>query len=236
MWRQLVYEFQNLNPYIVIILCLSVIGLVILIEKIFSLAVTQRMNYRRFMVDLKTMLRANDWERAQRYCDEHKKNILAVMGSKSLESFLDKPSEAQHTIEEETAAIIPMVEARLSLLPAIATTILLTGVLATIHGLWDIVYTAQETGGTGGISLLELGLSRCLAPTALALGSCIFLYIGNFLCVSTAERIVGSIQQLGLLLNNYLIPENAATQGTPVIGPEVSDQIAVKESHEEEII
>ena len=240
MWRQLFFELQNLNIYIVIMLALTVAGMVILLEKIITLTISQRLHYSVFVAKLKVMLRAKDWESALRFCDSHEKNALATLSSKAIESFLENPNNAQSTIEEEAASFIPQIESRLSILPALATSIMLIGILATVHGLWDVIYTAQETGGAGGINLLELGLSRCLAPTAFGLFACIILFLGNYFCVSIAERILNYLQQVSILLKNHLVSgAPAAVLKVAPVAP-IHDKAIFKDKekdqHEEEVI
>ena len=87
-------------------------------------------NYRR-------AVQSDDLDRASSICKSESKTSLPFIGLKALEVNERDPATVRGTIEE-TIDFLPRIEARLSTLPALSTTILLIGVLGTIDGLWDV--------------------------------------------------------------------------------------------------
>ena len=92
-------------------------------------------------------------------------------------------------IEEETIDFLPRVEARLTILPSLSTTILLIGVLGTIDGLWEVFNSIEILDTSEKQARLANGITESLNPTTLGLIVCIVFLSMHQALKGTAIRL-----------------------------------------------
>lgn len=209
MWGELAESMRQGNNYINVMLFLGFIGTTILVERLFMLLFVYNINNRKFVTELKKMINAGDNERGMNFCKTVSSTGIPYIALKSLEANAQDPLTVKGCLEECTIEFLPKVEARINLIPALATVVLLVGVLATIDGMWasfnslDVLDTAKKQ------AILGKGIASSLAPTSLGLLISMILLAGSQIirgmAISVTEKIHHGVSALG----NLLIPSQA---------------------------
>jgi biopolymer transport protein ExbB len=206
MWEELARSFQSGNIYIILLLVLAFISLAIVIERFIMLQFFFNLNYTKFLKELRSIVVAEDIERAMNLCKQASKTSLPYIALKALQAHENDPKTVKGVLEEDTIEFIPLVENRLSSLPVIATLMMLLGLLGTMDGLWwafhsiDILDTAKKQAS------LSTGIAASLHPTTIALmGSMILLSLHQML-KGIAIRILERTNHGVTVLQNLLVP------------------------------
>lgn len=211
------------------ILAVSVVALMISIEKFLVLQFKYRTNARKLFDTIKRNLIEGDAKAAIAACEVHESSPLANVLRAGIDTAKRKAklSQVDLALESETLHYIPLISQRLNYLPSLANVATLFGLLGTIAGL---IVAFKSTGGTvaGGITQ-EQGLASGIAiamyctafglvvaiPTGLA-----YLYLSN-----AANRLIDDIDQysagfkrliseLGLVQSEEIHIQSAAVESS----------------------
>lgn len=214
MWGELALSFQKGNMYMIAIMVLTFIGLTLVFERFIMLSFVYSIDFSKFLTNFRKMISSEDYERAMNLCRSASKTSLPKIALKALEASENDPSTVRGTIEEDTIEFIPRLESRLAIMPALATLIMLLGILGTIDGLWwafhsiDILDTAKKQ------SSLANGIAGSLNPTSAALIASMLILASHQILKGIALRVLDQIQHGVTVLNNLLVPEEVATYVT----------------------
>ncbi|MFW7378251.1 MAG: MotA/TolQ/ExbB proton channel family protein [Oligoflexus sp.] len=214
MWSQLAVSLQQGNPYLLTILIFGFIGCVILLERFIMLQLVYNLDFTKFLSNLRRSVQAEDLDRAVSICKNASTTSLPAISLKAIEAVERDPSSVRGVIEEETIDFLPKLETRISILPALATLILLTGVLGTIDGLWSAFDSIEILDTSEKQARLANGIAGSLNPTSMGLLiSMIFLTCHQLLrglAIKITERIHYGVS----VLVNLLAPNEVATYVT----------------------
>lgn len=216
MWSQLAVSLQHLNPYLVTILVLGFIGTIVVFERLIMLQLVYNLDFKRFVLNLKKTVQANDIDRAINICKSASRTSLPQISLKALEASERDPSSVRGVIEEETTDFLPQLENRLSVLPALATMILLVGILGTIDTLWGAFDSIAVLDTSEKQANLAQGIAASLNPTALGLMCCLLFIAAHHLLKSMALKLTDRIHYGVTVLTNLLSPtEFTSYQAAP---------------------
>ena len=234
MWSQLALSLQNGNPYLMVILALGFFGTIIIFERLFMLIFVYNIDFTRFLNNFRRAIQSEDLDRAASICKGESKTSLPLISLKALEANDRDPSTIRGTIEEETINFLPRIEARLTILPSLSTTILLVGVLGTIDGLWEVFNSIEILDTSEKQARLANGITESLNPTTLGLIVCIvFLSIHQALkgtAIRLTEKIHYGVSVLTNLLSPVeLAPSIVASPAMPVMAPSAMEPVSTPE-------
>jgi biopolymer transport protein ExbB len=207
MWSELARSFQNGDVYIYIMLAVAFLGTVIIFERFIMLQFVFNVDFTKFLTNLKKMIRAEDMDRAIALCKSSSHTSLPRITLKALEAAETDPTTIRGTIEEEAIEFLPRIESRLSVLPALATLVLLIGILGTIDQLWsafhsiDVLDTAQKQSSIGH------SIAGSLNYTTMGLLVCMLLLIGHQMLKGFALKLTERIYHGTTVLTNLLAPQ-----------------------------
>lgn len=211
MWSQLAVSLQQGNPYLVTILIFGFFGCIVLIERFIMLQIVYNLDFSKFLNNLKRSVQAEDLDRAMSICKNASTTSLPAISLKAIEAVERDPTTVRGVIEEETIDFLPKLEARIAILPALATLILLTGVLGTIDGLWSAFDSIEILDTSEKQARLANGIAGSLNPTSMGLLiSMIFLTCHQLLrglAIKITERIHYGVS----VLMNLLAPAELAS-------------------------
>jgi len=211
MWSQLALSLHHGDVYLYLMLGLAWIGVLILIERFVMINFVFRIDFKKFLTNLKKLVQSEDIDRAVSLCKKAGSTSLPHISLRALEAAESDPSTVRGVIEEETIDFLPRVEARLNVLPAIATISLLVGVLGTVDNLWaafhsiDILDTAEKQASLAG------GIATSLTHTSMGLLISIILLAGHQFLKSGAVKLVERIHYGIAVLTNLLAPAETAS-------------------------
>lgn len=206
MWGELARSFQNGNVYIWAMLVLGFIAIFIAIERFIMLQFIYNINFSKFINNLKKMIASKDMERALTLCKTVSNTSLPKIAFLAIEAKENDPTSVKGTLEEYTLEFLPKLETRISSLPALATVILLFGVLGTIDSLWwafhslDVLDTAKKQAS------LANGIASSLNPTAFGLLVAMIILTAHQFIKSIAVSLLENIQHGVAILFNLLVP------------------------------
>jgi len=219
MWNRLSQSFQSGDMYVWVIASLGVIGLFFFFERIISLKTRFDLNFSKFLLDVKKAMAAEDVDRAINICKKAGNTSLPHIALKALEAAERDPTTIRATIEEETIDFLPKLESWMTVIPAIATTVLLIGVLGTIDGLWtafnsiDVLDTAQKQAS------LAHGIAGALNATTLGLIVCLILLSGHQIIRGLSLKVTDKVHYGVTVLMNLLVPDQHIAVPMAVAAP-----------------
>ncbi len=170
------------------IMLTSVIGLAIIIERLFALR-RASIDTREFMDVMRQMLRQNRIREAIEICDEAQVPVARIMKAGILKHNRSK-EDIREAIEDAGRFEVPRLERYLSALATCANIAPLLGLLGTVQGLIKAFAQIQLKGGQVKPSDLAEGIGNALITTAAGLTVAIpILVIYNYL-VSRVDNMV----------------------------------------------
>lgn len=218
MWGEIADSMRAGNGYITAMFVLGFLGAVVLFERFTMLFFVYNINNRKFISELRKMVLADDKERAMSYCKNVSGTGVPYIALKTLEAQAADPSSVRGAIEEAAIEFIPKIEARINVIPAMATLILLTGVLGSIDGLWAAFHSIDVLDTAKKQAILAQGVAASLAPTSLGLLICMVLLTGGQMIRGVAVNITDKIHHGVSAITNLLVPNDVAIVNTqPVI-------------------
>ncbi|WP_141736662.1 MotA/TolQ/ExbB proton channel family protein [Oligoflexus tunisiensis] len=211
MWSQLAVSLQNGNLYLIAIIALGFIGTIIVFERLIMLQFVYNIDFKKFLNNLRRSVQAEDLERAVSICKNASYTSLPSIGLKALEALERDPHSVRGTIEEETIDFLPRLEARISILPALSTLILLIGILGTIDGLWAAFDSIEILDTSEKQARLANGIAGSLNPTTMGLLMSMLFLTGHQMLRGLAIRLTERVHYGVSVLINLLAPQEMAT-------------------------
>ncbi len=211
MWSQLALSLQSYNLYILSLIGLGFLGSIVIFERFIMLQLVYYIDFSTFLSHLKRAVQAEDLDRAVNQCKRASHTSLPLISLKALEAAERDPSTVRGTIEEETLNFLPGLETRIGMLPALATLILLIGVLGTIEGLWQTFNSIEILDTSEKQARLAHGIAGSLNPTSIGLLICMVLLAAHQILRGIAIKLAERIHYGVAVLNNLLVPHEVAT-------------------------
>lgn len=206
MWSHIALSLKQGNPYLIIIMSLGFIAFVVLFERLIMLNFVYNINFSKFLSDVKKAVNGQDFERAMTICKSASPTSLPNIGLKALEAADTDPTSVRGAIEEATIDFLPKVETRVGFAPAIATLVILVGVLGTIDSLWSAFNSIEILDTSEKQALLANGIAESLNPTAMGIMLSMVLLALNQIVKGLAIRLSERIQYGVSVLTNLLAP------------------------------
>ncbi|NRA65720.1 MAG: MotA/TolQ/ExbB proton channel family protein [Pseudobacteriovorax sp.] len=211
MWSQLAISLQAGNTYLIFILIFGFIGTTVIFERFLMLQFVYLIDFKKFLKDLRRSVQAEDIDRAVSICKKASNTSLPNISLKALEASERDPASVRGTIEEETIDFLPKLESRIGILPALATLILLIGVLGTIDGLWSAFDSIEILDTSEKQARLANGIAGSLNPTAMGLLLSMIFLTGHQILKGMAIKLTERVHYGVSVLMNLLVPTDMPT-------------------------
>jgi biopolymer transport protein ExbB/TolQ len=195
--------YQEGGPVMLIILLVGIIGLAILLERVYVIVFRSKNNGRPFIERVIQLVRSGKIDEAIKECASSTAS-LPDMGLVILRSRSRDESDLQNVADAAALSLVPKLTRRLQYLPTLALIAALIGVLGTVLGFHDALIATAGLGADR-TQRLSLGLADALTPTAFGLVVAIVLTLGRTYLVSQSESITEEIQEFSARLINALI-------------------------------
>jgi len=212
MWTEVARAFQHGDGYIYFMMALGFIGTIVLIERFIMLQFIFNLNFKKFLLNLKKIVKAEDFDRAITLCRSASKTSLPRISLRVLEMAESDPDLVKGTLEEEVVGFLPKIETRIQLLPALAVLILFTGILGTIDSLWNAFHALDALDSTQKQISIGHGVSSALTYTSLGLVICMFFLFGHQCLSGMAIKLTDNIHHGATVLRNLLVTEAPVMQ------------------------
>jgi biopolymer transport protein ExbB len=219
MWMEIASAFQHGDGYIYFMLALAFFGTMILFERVIMLQFVLNLDFHKFLNNLKKAVKAEDLDRAATICRSAGKSSLPAISLKAIEAAEADPSTVRGTIEEEAISFLPRIDARTGTLPALATLILLTGVLGTINALWKAFHSIDVLDSAQKQAMVGHGIASSLTYASLGLMIAMLFLMGHHMIRGMAMRLLDRFQHGITVLNNLLVPAEMSFVQVSPAGP-----------------
>lgn len=210
MWGELASSFQDGNIYVMIMLSLGFFSTLLIVERLFMLQGIYNINIPKFLKEIRKMIDAEDHDRARNYCKTVSSTSVPRIALDALETHAKDPDKVKGHIEESAIEFLPKIEARISLLPALATLVLLVGVLGTVDGLWSAFHSIEVLDTAKKQAILANGIAGSLTPTALGLLIALTTLTAHHIVKSIAIGLTDKLHYSVTVLHNLLVPKETA--------------------------
>lgn len=211
MWSQLAISLQNGNIYLIIILALGFIGTTVVFERFIMLQMVYYVDFSRFLNNLRRSVQAEDLDRAVSICKNASNTSLPMISLRALEAAERDSSTVRGTIEEETIDFLPKLEARIGILPALSTLVLLIGVLGTIDSLWSAFDSIEILDTSEKQVRLANGIAESLNPTTMGLLISMIFLTGHQILKGIAIKLTERLHYGVSVIMNLLVPNEVTT-------------------------
>ena len=200
-----ILKYQYNIPYI--ILAVTLVGMVIILERFMALQIIYRIDFPKFNKAMKKFLDSGDYNHAKSYCYSTSKTGLPMIAVRAIEQREDHPDKIKGHMSEAALDFIPRIRKRLNQLPNFAAVCIMLGALGTIEGMW-VSFQSAEILEFGVKSLaFSRGVSESLIPLIFSLICAVILIIPYGILDSIAYRLEGEIEHSLCVINNILAPE-----------------------------
>jgi len=191
--------YRNGGPVMHVILLVALIGVVVLVERVYVIVVRSKTNGRRFIERVIQLVRAGRVDEAIKEC-AGARAALSDMGLLILRSRSRDESDLQNVADAASLAVLPVLTRRLNYLPAVALTVGLLGLLGTIVNVQRVLASSSTIAGASGADV-----AAALTPSAFAVIVAAIFVIGRAYLASQSELIIEQINEFSARLINALI-------------------------------
>lgn len=165
-------------------------------------------NLTKFVANIKAALKANDFDKAEKLCNEMRGSVANVVLA-SLRAYKDMESGAnaalkksqkvakiQQAHEEATQLEMPTLQMNLPIIATIVTLGTLTGLLGTVTGMIRS-FQALAAGGGGDSLALSTGISEALVNTAFGIATSWCAVISYNFFTNKIDKLTYALDEVG---------------------------------------
>ena len=209
MWAELAMSFKQGNTYVLALFGIGFMSALIFFERFVMVQFVYNLNFDRFLLNIRRAIAAEDLDRAVSLCKNAGRTSLPMIALKALEAAESDPTTVRGAIEEETIHFLPRLEARLTLLPALATLAMLVGVLGTLEGIWYTFHAIDVLDSARKQATIAKGLASSLNPMAMGILISALTIFAQQILKGYALRVIERIHLGVSVLNNLLVPSES---------------------------
>jgi biopolymer transport protein ExbB len=195
------FWYQRGGPLMAPLFVVSVLGVLVLIDRFVHIVLRVRTNARPFIERVISLVRAEKIDDALRLCAEHT-SALPDLGLVILRSRVEDESDLRTVASTATLTVVPLLTRRLAWLPVIAKLAVLLGVLGAIANMHAALM--QALPATPEARLLS-GLAFALRPLGAGILTAIPLVAGHAYLRHEADKTIGQLEEFSARLVNALV-------------------------------
>ncbi len=197
--------FEKGGPIMWLLLLLSIIGLVLFIERTLFLHRSQ-IRSTEFVSGIKNILRKRRMVEALTVCEETPGPVASVVKA-GLLHYEDDEQKMRYAIQEAALVEIPVMERRIGSITAIAHVAPLLGLLGTVLGLINVFYLVQAEGAYAHAGVLAGGVWQALLTTAAGLAIAVPAYLGQHFLYGRVRALVHDMEWVGNDVMQFLLKD-----------------------------
>ena len=194
--------YREGGPIMLLIALVGVVGLAILIERLYVIVFRSKNNGRVFIERVIQLVRVGRIDEAIKVC-AGSTAALPDIGLLILRSRSRDEADLQNVAAAALLFVVPKLTRRLQYLRSLAVAAILLGILGTARGVHDALIEASAAAARA--EQMFAGLGESLAPTMFGLAVSIVLTIGGAYLIGQSECITEEIREFSARLINALI-------------------------------
>jgi biopolymer transport protein ExbB/TolQ len=187
-------------------ICVSMVVIATIIERIVVLFMQYRVNTDNFLRAILNLVKNNQLERALKYCESTKLAVAKVCRAGLLKANRGAV-EISTAIDEELMRVTPGLEKRIANLWSLANIATLIGLIGTIFGLIRSFSGLASISPEQKAAFLARGISEALNNTAVGLTIAVICMIGHLSLSGVSKKLVHDLETSAVTLENFLIQQ-----------------------------
>lgn len=195
---------SNGGPFMYVILSVSIVSLVIFMERASFLFYGLKLNIDAAFKKIMKPLEKSDYRGAIEECSKIEKHPLGEILKAGLLKADGRDKEIERAMEEKIMSEIPRVKARVNLLTLFANISTLLGLLGTIMGLITAFQGVTSASDTMKQEILASGISIAMLTTAAGLVVAIPCLAGYYLLNNRSDFLIDKLEEKSVSLANML--------------------------------
>ena len=197
-----------------LILAFLAIGLSIFLERFWFFFLKCRVNSKKLLGDVTTLIRKEKYGEARKVCSQTESPLGFILeaGIWKYEQS-GSPQDVKDSIEEVSLRELPRLQRRTHYLGLLANLCTLVGLLGTIFGLQEAFAALEAADPSQKSKLLARGITLALNATALGLMSAMLCMAAFSFLGSKANILLEQIDESVLRLVNFLTSQSIAKRG-----------------------
>ena len=177
-----------------VILLVSIVGVVIFLERSFNMYFLQRLSATSFIDNLTGRIEAHQFRQAVDICAVSSKHPLPKVIKAGLLRANKREKEIERAMEKEMLVALPHLQKRVGLLSLLANTSTLLGLLGTIFGLIAAFSSVAAASAAERQEALASGISQAMYTTAFGIVVAVPLLFFHHILSRRADQIIGEIE------------------------------------------
>ncbi len=197
--------FEKAGPIMWLLLLLSIIGLILFIERTLYLHRSQ-IRSTEFLSGIKNILRKRRLVEALTVCEETPGPVASVVKAGLLHHEEDE-AKMRFAIQEAALVEIPAMERRIGSITAIAHVAPLLGLLGTVLGLINAFSLLQAEGAYAHAGMLAGGVWQALLTTAAGLAVAVPAYLAQHFLYGRVRALAHDMEWVGNEIMQFLLKD-----------------------------
>ena len=177
-----------------VILSVSILGLLIFLERASQMHVKQRLNASAFVSSVLQPVEAREYRKALDACKVGSKHPLIGIMSAGVSRANRREAEIERAMEDKMLSAIPDLNKRIGLLNFLANSCTLLGLLGTIFGLIQAFSAVSNASAAQKQQVLSEGISVAMYTTAFGIVAAIPLLFFHHLLSARQEEIMNEME------------------------------------------
>jgi biopolymer transport protein ExbB/TolQ len=173
-----------------VILLVSVLGVLLFLERAFALYVQRRLNARSFIRQVISHVENRRFRDALDMCEISSKHPLAKVMKAGILRANRRDTEIERAMESEMLASLLGVQKRVAVMALLANTATLLGLLGTIFGLIAAFSSVAVASAAARQTALAAGISQAMYTTAFGISVAVPLLVFHHLLSKRSETIL----------------------------------------------
>ncbi len=177
-----------------VILAVSVIGVVVFLERAFGLFILRRLSASAFMATVLEHIEARRFRQALDACAIPTRHPLVKVVQNGILRANRREKEIERAMEKEMLAAIPGINKRVTFLGLLANTATLLGLLGTIFGLIAAFSSVAEASAAERQEALAAGISQAMYTTAFGISVAVPLLFFHHILARRSETVLTEVE------------------------------------------
>jgi biopolymer transport protein ExbB/TolQ len=177
-----------------VILTVSIVGLMIFLERVFNFYILRRLNATAFVTRLVDHVEHRRFREALDSCEISSKHPLVEVIKAGLLRANRREKEIERAMENEMLSALPALQKRVTLMSVMANIATLLGLLGTIFGLIAAFSSVAAASAAERQEALAAGISQAMYTTAFGISVAVPLLLFHHILSKRVETILMEIE------------------------------------------
>jgi len=188
-------EYLNAGGWMMyVILGVSVLGLVIFLERFVSLFILRRLDAQSFIDRLVTLVSHHKLREALDVCEISSNHPLVSVAKEGLVRANRRETEIERAMEKEMLAQLPDLRSRVTFLSVLSNVATLLGLLGTIFGLIMAFTSVSAASAAERQEALAAGISQAMYTTAFGISVAVPLLLFHHIISKRVDNILMEVE------------------------------------------